>query len=93
MTSEYPWEPNWQYSQAKINRLCVLLEPNETPGETDTDCSLKGAIVAIGLFDIAEKCTSSFWCIRLITQEGLMLRKDGEGYCHRLGVFPVKDEA
>ena len=59
---------------------------------THADSSLEG-VVAFGLFDVKEEQATELYCVRLISEEGLMLRKTNDGTFRRLGFFLVEDAA
>ncbi|EXJ76898.1 hypothetical protein A1O3_10055 [Capronia epimyces CBS 606.96] len=81
---EYSKRTRWWYSPGRIAKRGVLLV---APGH------LPERVVGVGLFDVADEKTSPLWCMRVIKEEGLMLRRDCQGKYHRLGVFVVEHEA
>jgi len=50
-------------------------------------------VIAVGIFDVHDEPLTSFWCTRLISKEGLLLRLDGNSSYRRIGIFYVEDEA
>jgi len=73
------------YSVAKLRRHGCLLVPHAgVTGALTTDLD---RAVAIGLFDIADERCDDIWCLLLIPDEGLLLRKRQDGCFHRMGWF------
>ncbi len=89
---EYSAKTKWWFSAGKIAKRGVLLvaDDAETAASPAPD---EERVVAVGLFDVHDEQTPSLWCMRIIKEEGLMLRLDDQGKFHRLGVFVVENDA
>jgi hypothetical protein len=85
--SEYSKKTNWWCPPPRIERHGVLLVV-----EDRTQAS-RERVVGVGLFDVHDERTPSVWCMRIVKEEGLMLRRDDQGKLHRMGVFMVEDDA
>ena len=81
------------YQRGKIRTYGVLLEPlgGGTPPQVGVDpTDPLSAVVAIGVFDIAEESVSHVWCLPLVESEGLMLVQAEGGKYTRAGWFTVE---
>lgn len=72
----------WRFAGARVGEFATL-----------TDVRHPDNIVGMGLFDVKQEQTDLLWCMRLIRDRGLMLRRDQYGKFHRLGKFVVVDQA
>ena len=88
-TTNYTQWPKRRFSRGKMQEHMVLLMSAKP---THADSSLE-RVVAFGLFDVKEEQATELYCVRLISEEGLMLRKTNDGTFRRLGFFLVEDAA
>lgn len=86
LTAENPWK---LYSRAKMCGHGLLLIPRD--GGNGPELTHPDHVVAIGLFDIADERCDDIWCLLLIPNEGLLLRKGQNEDFHRMGWFILEE--
>lgn len=86
LTAEKPWN---LYSGARMRNHGLLLLPRD--GGNGPVLINPDHVVAIGLFDIADERCDDIWCLLLISNEGLLLRKGQTEDFHRMGWFILEE--
>ena len=85
----HPGGPRWRFRHPKM----ILLEPVEVSSAKESGLNSQPIVIGLGLLDVPDELLPDLFCMRLITEDGLILVSDTKGGYRRVGTFHVEDEA
>lgn len=85
----------YQSGRLRVSRHpnMILLEPVQTGSLNETGPDSPPVVIGLGLLDVPDEVLPGLFCMRLITDNGLILVSNTEGGYRRVGTFRVEDKA